>query len=401
MAQVGIREYDAKAMFSKYTNTKYSWIKVTKVSDIKKLDDNKKYVIKPDKLFWKRWKLWLIWVNLDKREVKKWLEKNIQKEIEISGIKWILDVFLVEEFVPHNEEYYISFEWKRDWDYINFSEVWWIDVEENWEKVKTIKVNVLKELTDSDLNNLWIKSKKVKEIITSLFTYFRAYHFTYLEVNPFCFNKNNWELVLIDMVWKIDDSAHYLMKWKWDNLEIPTAWWFKESKSEKYIRELDEKTGASLKLKILNPEGKIWTLLAWWWWSLVFTDTLSHLWFTQEIATYWELSWDPDKYNTREYTKTLLNEMLSNWKIWKYLIIWWAIANFTKIDKTFSWIIDVLEEKKSDLLDQKVKILVRRWWINDKKWLKMIEKACKNMWIPIKIADSNDYMTNILNEINI
>ena len=32
--------------------------------------------------------------------------------------------------------------------------------------------------------------------------------------------------------------------------------------AEKYVDELDGKTGASLKLSILNPKGRIWTMVA-------------------------------------------------------------------------------------------------------------------------------------------
>jgi ATP-citrate lyase beta-subunit len=44
----------------------------------------------------------------------------------------------------------------------------------------------------------------------------------------------------------------------------------------------------------------------------------------------------------------------------KYLIIAGAIANFTQIDKTFTGIIDVLEEKAEEIKKQNIKILVRR-----------------------------------------
>mmetsp|Transcript_60666 Transcript_60666/g.143405 ORF Transcript_60666/g.143405 Transcript_60666/m.143405 type:complete len:168 (-) Transcript_60666:177-680(-) len=35
-----------------------------------------------------------------------------------------------------------------------------------------------------------------------------------------------------------------------------------ESRVEAAVRELDEKTGASLKLQVLNPDGCVWTLVA-------------------------------------------------------------------------------------------------------------------------------------------
>jgi hypothetical protein len=52
--------------------------------------------------------------------------------------------------------------------------------------------------------------------------------------------------------------------------------------------------------------------------------------------------------------------MLENSIEGKYLIIAGAIANFTDIATTFAGIIDILEEKQAEILEQKVQILIRR-----------------------------------------
>ena len=93
--------------------------------------------------------------------------------------------------------------------------------------------------------------------------------------------------------------------------------------------------------------------------------------------------------------------MLKNNIKWKYLVIGWAIANFTHIDKTFAWIIDVFEEYYREMIKQDIKILIRRWGINDKKWLKNMKEACDKLWLDVKIADSSVYMTEILKEIKL
>ncbi len=432
MAQVAIREFDAKNMFFESIWKKYFWLQIKSEADLKKLEKEKKYVVKPDMLFGKRWKLGLLWVWLKKSEVKKWFLKHKGKNMKISGVDWTLEVFLAEDFVEHKEEYYISFEAKRDFEEINFSFEGGMEVEENWEKVKSITSPLTpllkgegdnKELEikiDSILNSLcqqadislqegdkksspsWRGTKgeleKIKSTIIQLWDFYKNYWFVYLEVNPFCFDKNG-EVVLLDMVAKVDDQEGFLQKHHWKNLEIPNTFGFKENKREAYIRELDSQTGASLKFKVLNPKAKIWTLLAWWWWSLAITDSLWALWFAKEIWNYGELSGNPTRDFTREYTRTLFEQMLENGIKWKYLIIAWAIANFTNISTTFSGIIDVLKEKKKEILEQKIQILVRRWWINEKQGLEKIKKACEELKIPCKIADSSEYMTDILREI--
>lgn len=401
MANLGIREFDAKRMFFSSLWLSYHGKKITSIDDFKELDSTKKYVIKPDQLFWKRGKLWLIWVNLSLEEVKKWfLEKNL-KEIQIKETSGVLDTFLIEEFIPHKEEYYVAIKQERNYDEIFFSHFGWIDVEENWEKVQSVKVWVLENLESSDLEKEFhIHDEKILKVITDLFSFYRTEDFTYLEVNPFCFDERNGNLVLLDMVAKVDDTAFFLHTETWQGLEFPNSFGFNENASEKYIKELDQKTGASLKMKFLNTNWKIWTLLSWGGGSLVITDTLWYLWYDKEIANYWELSGDPDRFYTREYTRVLFEQMLESPNP-KYLIIAGAIANFTQIDKTFTGIIDVLEEKSEEIRKKWIQILVRRWWLNDKIWLKLLSDACEKLWIPCKATDSNIYMTDILKEIKL
>ena len=95
MANLGIREYDAKKMFFSFINQKYSWVKIVKISDFDWLDSEKKYVIKPDQLFGKRWKLWLVWVKLSLNDTKNWILEKSWKEIQIKNSLWILDTFLL------------------------------------------------------------------------------------------------------------------------------------------------------------------------------------------------------------------------------------------------------------------------------------------------------------------
>lgn len=402
MAQVGIREFDWKNMYFKSIWCDYNWYLVKNLDDIDKINPSKKYVIKPDMLFWKRWKYWLVGVNLDKEALKKWYLEKTKNPFILKENSWFLDTFIVEEFISHKWEYYISFEASREGDKINFSNFWWIDVEENWDKVKSITINTLEELKEIDLNKLLVEDNKIKNLIKSLRNFYKNYWFTYLEINPFCFDEITNEPILLDMVAKVDDQEFFRQKDNWWELEFPNTFWFKENPREKYIRELDSQTWASLKFKVLNENAYIWTLLAWGGGSLVITDTLWYMWFSNDIWNYWELSGNPTREFTKEYSKCLVEQMLeakpknSNKK---YLIIAWAIANFTNIKNTFTWIIDIFKEKQKEILSQNIQVLVRRWWIQEKEWLEYFKNECEKLNINCIINDSNFYMTDILKEI--
>ena len=57
---------------------------------------------------------------------------------------------------------------------------------------------------------------------------------------------------------------------------------------EDYIRQLDAKTGASLKLTVLNARGRVWTMVAGGGASVIFADTIVDLGFGHELANYGE-----------------------------------------------------------------------------------------------------------------
>ena len=59
-------------------------------------------------LFWKRGKYGLIGVGLSKTETISWFHEKYQTNVTIWEKKWELNTFLIEDYVPHNEEYYIS-----------------------------------------------------------------------------------------------------------------------------------------------------------------------------------------------------------------------------------------------------------------------------------------------------
>lgn len=446
MAQISIREYDVKKMFCEKIDQKYNGVQIRKHSDIEKLLEWKKYVIKPDMLFGKRGKRGLLGINLSKSECKTWLEKYFQKTENIDGVDGTLDVFLVEEIVDIKTEYYLSFAQSRDGDIVTFSPEGWIDIEENWETATSVTIPVTEELTEKSINSLLhntsllnplpskgkgtadsplssqervrerCKEWELPKLISQLWDFYKNYGFISLEFNPIA-QDSNWDFHMIDAVAKIDDQEEYLQKSNWKNLEIPNNYGFQENAGERYIRQLDNQTGASLKMKILNPDARIWTLFAGWGGSLVMTDTLWALGFSDEIWNYGECSWNPSREFTREYTKTLLGEMLrtppgspsiegeaneslqGEWN--KYLIIAGAIANFTHIDKTFAGIIDALKENIDEIHSQQVTILVRRGWINEKAGLKILQDACENLKIPAIITGSDTYMTEILKEIKL
>jgi ATP-citrate lyase beta-subunit len=402
MSQAPIREYDAKMLFARYSTTPYPGILIERESDLSRIRWGESHVIKPDQLFGKRGKYGLVWVNLDETWVKKWWKEKNDSIVTIGKNEGKLTTFLVEPFISHGAEYYIAIKTERTYDEIFFSESGGIDVEENWESVRSIKIPATRDRTISDtlFDDLKISDSQIWDFVKELYHFFVEYGFSYLEVNPFTQDPNG-DIVCLDMVARVDTTESYKQRKNWEWITFTNPFWVEKSEAESYIESLDAATGASLKFRVLNGDGALWLLTSGGGASVIIADSIADMWLATEVGNYWECSGNPSRDDTRAYTLTLLDTMLRSTAKKKYLIIAWAIANFTHIDKTFGGIIDAFEQKIEEMKKQDITILVRRGGINDTKWLALMKDACDRLSLPCEIADGQVYMTDILQNITL
>ena len=418
MAKKGIREYDAKRLINnalpEYSNGRFHTddrlVLVTPKADLRKLPQENpwlnetKLVVKPDQLFGKRGKNNLLLVNATFSEVQKWIEERMNKQVKIvqttGETTGILTHFLIEPFVPHEEEYYLAFTSKADADIIHFSLRGGVDIEEVWDSVVTIEVPVLTDPATVDvLPHLpEMKEKKtVAAFINALYQVYCEYYFAYLEFNPIAFHGGT--LVPLDTVAKLDDTAAFQCADKWGKIEFPKAFGSVSTPEEAYIASLDEKTGASLKLTLLNPNGRVWNLVAGGGASVIYADTVVDLGYGKELANYGEYSGNPTTEETYAYTKTILDLMTrvpDPRGRPKFLLIGGGIANFTDVAKTFTGIIKALGDYKEKLRENKVKIYVRRGGPNYKEGLENMRRLGEQIGIPLQVFGPETHMTRIV-----
>ena len=100
--------------------------------------------------------------------------------------------FLVEPFVPHQEEYYLAITTHREKDTVHFSLKGGVDIEEVWDTVKTVDVGIDADIDGTDFGaflppELGDKKATVAEFIKAMYKFLVDYHYTYLELNPFTF----------------------------------------------------------------------------------------------------------------------------------------------------------------------------------------------------------------------
>ena len=416
MAQRGIREYDAKRMLAaelpKLLGANFTYegkvALVTPETDFPALLkahpwlEQSKLVVKPDQLFGKRGKHGLLCLNADWKAARAWIGERMNKETTVGKVSGKLTHFLVEPFTPHdeNEELYVAIRDEREQDIIYFSLKGGIFVEENWDKVVQIPVPITGDVQKIDLASKLSDAGKhrdaVAAFIKALYRFYAANGFSYLEINPFTFDKAG-HIVPLDLVAKVDDTAAFDCRKVWGDLEFPKTFGTASSKEEEYVKYLDEQSGASLKLTILNPKGRVWTMVAGGGASVIYADTVCDLGYAKELANYGEYSGDPSTELTYQYAKTVLDLMTREKDAkGKVLLIGGGIANFTDVAKTFTGIIQALTEFKQKLVDGKVRIYVRRGGPNYKEGLAKMRKLGETLGVPIEVYGPETHMTKIV-----
>lgn len=430
MAQRAIREYDGKALFAKvwdnyFTGFKYGFesVLVTSGAELKAKAkeagyewlNSKALVAKPDMLFGKRGKNNLVLfrdqkpgdVSLDK--AASWIDEKIKEDTKLlSGQHGTLTHFIVEPFTPHSqeEEYYISATVVGEDDVLYMSAEGGMEVEEGWDE-KVVEVAVPITMSDAEMEAKVraaipadIKDKKsFGDFAVSFFKFYRDMNFAYLEINPIVMQGDKCEL--LDLVARLDDTAGFMMRETWGDIEYPTAFGMEDqSPEEKAISEADAKSGASLKLTVLNPKGRIWTMVAGGGASVVYADTIADLsGNVADLANYGEYSGGPTTGETEFYASTVLDLMTREKDAKgrdKILIIGGAIANFTDVAKTFTGIIQAFEKYADKMKAVGTRIYVRRGGPNFEKGLKDIKEAADRLGLYIEVYGPETHVTDIV-----
>ena len=438
MAQKAIREYDAKTILAKHWDKyfpnftyPYQTVLVQSGDELKETASKQTWlkelplVAKPDMLFGKRGKNGLVLYKVNKpgdvtlEDAAKWIDEKRATKQKVyfdfdsdtpkgEPAEDFLTHFIVEPFTPHeqDEEYYISATVVGDDDVLYMSAAGGMEVEENWDKVVEVRFSITeseeeieKKIRENVPADVKVEDKEAfAEFAIGFFKAYRDLNFAYLEINPFVLQGRNIEL--LDMVAKLDDTAGFLMADTWGDVEYPTPFGMEEKSPEvKAIEEADAKTGASLKLTLLKPGARIWTMVAGGGASVVYADTIADLAGIEDLANYGEYSGGPTTGETRFYAETILDLMTREKDPQgrdKILIIGGAIANFTDVAKTFTGIIQAFEKYADKMKDVGVKVYVRRGGPNYEKGLKDIKEAGERLGIPIEVHGPETHITDIV-----
>lgn len=401
------------------------------------LQPGAKFVAKPDQLIKRRGKSGLLCLNKGWKESRAWIEERARKEQKVEHVTGVLCQFLVEPFVPHPQdtEYYININSVRDGDWILFTHEGGVDVGDVDAKAKKILIPVdLKQFpSNQELAETLLPDvpKGVHNVlidfIVRLYSVYVDCQFTYLEINPLVVIPNasatSAEVHFLDLAAKLDQTADFECGVKWaiarspvalglpgvktdgkvtidvgPPMEFPAPFGRELSKEEKYISDMDAKTGASLKLTVLNSKGRVWTLVAGGGASVVYADAIASAGFVSELANYGEYSGAPTETQTYNYARTVLDLMLRApmHPEGKVLFIGGGIANFTNVASTFKGVIRALREVAPVLNEHKAQIWVRRAGPNYQEGLKNIKSVGEELGLNMHVYGPEMHVSGIV-----
>jgi ATP citrate (pro-S)-lyase len=429
MAHKAIREADGKRMLSQhlkdYSDGKISVsdkvISVGLDTDMSKLPqqykwlNTEKLVVKPDQLIKRRGKNGLILVGATYSQTKAWIKEKSKAPIVIygkfdangkptdKGTVGQLTNFIIEPIVPHEEadESYVAVTSNPTGDTILFCHEGGVNVGDIDAKAKRLEVPIGTFPTAAEIEKALLRKapadrkKRIAEFVEALFKFYADLNFTYLEINPLAVTED--AIVPLDMAAKLDSTAEFESGAKWGDIEFPAPFGRTLTKEEEFIADLDSQTGASLKLTVLNPDGRVWTMVAGGGASVIYADTVTDLGYMAEMANYGEYSGDPSEEFTYLYAKTILDLMTrQKHPKGKFLFIGGGIANFTDVASTFKGIIKALKEHQKQLQECKVKIYVRRGGPNYKEGLGQMRALGEMLGLPIEVYGPETHMTKIV-----
>ncbi|CAH7681893.1 hypothetical protein PPACK8108_LOCUS14564, partial [Phakopsora pachyrhizi] len=243
----------------------------------------------PDQLIKRQGKAGLLGLKMSWNQAKAWIQERAGKPVNVEGVTGTLNTFIVEPFTPYPSDTNCDciLQQVLKGNMILFTHKGGVDS-------KAPKITVL---ADGDLPSQAelksgllsaVPSKRQDALVNFLARLYSTYvelHYTYLEINPLvCMESANGSpsIAFLDMATKLDQTADYLCRAKWaigrdisspvngsdkvfanrgQSMVFPAPFGRDLTKEEAYIQKLDASTGPSLKLTVLNPKGRVWTMV--------------------------------------------------------------------------------------------------------------------------------------------
>lgn len=382
MARKRISEYKAKSLLFEKLSLPYTGKQVASsdLSSLGTLDASKTYVVKVDQGVKKRFKLGLVILDVPASGVT-----DAVKTLSEKGYSQ----FLIEPFEKHEDtdERYVAFQRDREGMKVFVSRSGGVNIEENEGTIQQFLLPHDSIISVSE--SLGVERTLIEKIVHVM----DDLHISFLEVNPLVIKEE--KIFFLDLAIEVDSAGAFFVKNAWSEQDFVGEGGGKTDE-EKAVDVLSEKSQASFRLVVLNPDGSLFMLLSGGGASIVLADEVYNQGKGKELANYGEYSGNPNAEETYLYTKQLLSLLLKSSAPKKVLIIAGGVANFTDIRITFRGIIQALDEVKNRLKDECVKVYVRRGGPYQEEGLMMMSEYLKKEELYGEVCGPEIVLTDIV-----
>lgn len=324
----------------------------------------RKMVVKAHEAIGSRMKRGLVKINLDIDAARAFAGELLGKQVEAMRISQVI----ISEMIEHKEEYYLAVKSTRSGADIFMARFGGIDVEENWDKVGSISIEVGEKPALAELEKLATElgftgdlPERMAKFASRLYEAFDNEDGTYMEINPLIVSAEDGRLLALDSVMTLDGDARFRHP-DW-NFSFASEFGRAYSEDELAIMEIDSRVKGSVKLIEIQDadadrKDRIALLPAGGGASVFYADAILNM--GGRLANYSEYSGDPPAWAV----EALTDKVCALPGI-KHIIVGGAIANFTDVKATFTGIIAGFRKAKAIGRLEGVKIWVRRGGPNE------------------------------------
>ena len=363
---------------------------LTKLGEVNEWLKHAKLVVKAHEALGSRFKLGLVKVGLDFSGAVAAAKEMLGRQVGSITVSQAI----VSEMIPHKAEYYVAVKSTREGTDVLVANCGGIEVESNWDRVKTLPVEIGAKPSHEALEQLAKDAgftgglvKKVGDFAGKMFACFDNEDAQYLEVNPVVARESDGELVALDAVTLLDADAKFRHP-DW-HFEFAAEFGRAYSKNELEVMGVDSKIKGSVKF-IEIPGGDTAMLPAGGGASVYYSDAVVAR--GGKLANYAEYSGDPP-----DWAVEVLTDKVCSLPGIKNIIVGGAIANFTDVKKTFGGIINGFRKAKGEGKLKGVKIWVRRGGPREKEGLDAM-RALRDEGFDIHVFDRHTPLTDIVDK---
>lgn len=340
------------------------------------------FVVKVDQAVKGRFKQGLVLLGVPRAQVPAAIGR-----LRRQGYRWLL----VEPMVVHDAaaERYISLGSTRNGLVLTYNSQGGVEVESHGKSMHSTAITGATKWAGIAARTGFSVSQ-----LKALVAFFRAQHMVFLEINPYIIQSG--EVRVLDLAVEVDDAGAYFAD-AWTSSDFRSAA-RAITPEEQSVTALAEKSPASFKLDVINPNGSIFLLLSGGGASIVAADEVHNLGYGSQLGNYGEYSGNPTAEESYLYTSAVLSLLLASAAPQKVLLIGGAVANFTDIANTFSGVIQAIDAKAAELKGQRVKVFVRRGGPRQEIGLAKIEASLKKHELLGAVYDPSRPLTAVVAE---